>query len=148
MARGRVLRFDHVKGYGFIAPDSGGEDVFLHANDLLTPDKHLLGPGAVVEFQSEHGERGAKASDVTIVEAASGAIPTQQQAVTPVETSKPSSSRADGEDEFVDVLPAADFQRDLTEILLTLDPALSGPQIVQVREQVVRQARTYGWVTG
>ncbi|WP_345034392.1 cold shock domain-containing protein [Kutzneria kofuensis] len=41
MATGRVLRFDDVRGFGFIAPDSGSEDVFVHANDL-SEDKSVF----------------------------------------------------------------------------------------------------------
>ena len=38
MLTGKVIRFDDVRGYGFIAPDGGGEDVFVHAN-VLGDDK-------------------------------------------------------------------------------------------------------------
>ena len=34
MLTGKVVHFDDMRGYGFIAPDKGGEDVFVHANVL------------------------------------------------------------------------------------------------------------------
>ena len=62
---GKILRFDEIRGYGFIAPDDGGEDVFMHANDLRD-NKHLFRPGIKVEFEVEDGERGLKAAEVRL----------------------------------------------------------------------------------
>ncbi|MDG4785169.1 cold shock domain-containing protein [Micromonospora sp. WMMD1102] len=67
MASGKLLRFDEVRGYGFIAPDSGGEDVFVHANDF-GEEKHLIQPGMRLEYEVEHGERGLKAAAIRIVD--------------------------------------------------------------------------------
>lgn len=47
---GKVLRFDDTRGYGFIVPDGGGEDVFVHANELLD-EKVSYGAGTPVEFE-------------------------------------------------------------------------------------------------
>jgi CspA family cold shock protein len=70
MVRGRVLRFDEVRGYGFIGQDrgdgdedSGGEDIFMHVADLLT-DKRLIRPGVAVEFELSQSDRGWKASEI------------------------------------------------------------------------------------
>ncbi|GLY27958.1 hypothetical protein Kisp02_13230 [Kineosporia sp. NBRC 101731] len=71
MATGKILRFDEIRGYGFIAPDSGGEDVFLHANALLA-EKHQYQPGVPVEFDVIEGERGLKATAVRVVKGRSG----------------------------------------------------------------------------
>lgn len=60
MLTGKVVRFDEVRGYGFIAPDGGGEDVFVHAN-VLGDDKYVFGPGLRVEFEVSDGDRGPKA---------------------------------------------------------------------------------------
>ena len=68
MRTGRILRFDDLRGYGFIVPDGGGEDVFVHANELLD-DKSTFTPGTVVEFEVTEGERGLKAFAVRPVEA-------------------------------------------------------------------------------
>jgi cold shock CspA family protein len=66
VATGKILRFDEIRGYGFIAPDAGGEDVFLHANALLA-EKHQYHPGVPVEFDVIEGERGLKATAVRVV---------------------------------------------------------------------------------
>ncbi|WP_261888031.1 cold-shock protein [Mycobacterium pseudoshottsii] len=66
-----MVRFDDVRGYGFIAPDSGGEDVFLHANDLDF-DRLLAKRGTRVSFDIEDGPRGKFATAVLITSEGSG----------------------------------------------------------------------------
>ena len=56
MATGRVLQFDSGRGYGFVAADDGGEDIFLHAS-VFDGDLDELVPGTRVEFQVMAGDR-------------------------------------------------------------------------------------------
>src|SRR5262245_45164446 len=60
MATGKVLQFDAGRGYGFVAADDGGEDVFLHAS-VFNGDPTELRPGVPLEFQVMAGDRGRKA---------------------------------------------------------------------------------------
>ena len=139
--RGTVLRFDQIKGYGFIAPKEGGEDVFLHANDLLD-DKHLFESGATVEFVLEHGERGAKASFVRLVAAA----PAAADRATPV-AARTAPRPGDSDDEgFVDVLSKAEFLEQVTERLLAIQPSLTGAQILAVRQSMQDYCIAQEWV--
>jgi CspA family cold shock protein len=147
VAVGKVLRFDLVKGYGFIEPESGGEDVFLHVNDLLD-DKHSIEPGTVVEFTVETAERGLKASGVQIVsrrgpsEGNSGVAPV----VAPVRTSP--GGGHDTDEQLCDVLSAKEFYQEITDLLLALEPSLTGRQILAIRDQFSRAAISHGWVEG
>ncbi|SNQ52141.1 putative DNA binding protein [Frankia canadensis] len=136
MSTGKVLRFDQVRGYGFIAPSDGGDDIFLHANDLLV-EKHLVVPGTLMEFKVEEGERGLKASAARIVGSSSPS---------PVSAPARVSSHADDSDGLCDVLPVGELTQEVTETLLRIEPALTGPQIIRIRGELIRIAERYGWV--
>lgn len=61
LATGVVRRYDAEKGFGFIAQDSGGEDVFVHRSAAPYGG---LNPGDRVEFRLGHGPKGARAEEV------------------------------------------------------------------------------------
>lgn len=148
--RGTIVRFDQVKGYGFVCPVDGGEDLFVHVNDLLD-EKYLIKPGVLVEYTEEQGERGLKASSVRVMaggprspEPDGPALRTEVQRRSTVSAG---SDLSVSEDEFVDVLTAEGFSREVTELLLSLEPDLSGTQIRAVRTRFLAMGRKYNWVT-
>jgi cold shock CspA family protein len=133
---GRVLRFDGVRGYGFIVPDGGGDDVFVHANEVLD-DKSALTPGATVEFETVDSERGPKAFGVRVLSrASSSSSPSPRQ----------SSSSQLLDEGLCDVLEPAELREDITELLLSGTPDLTGRQIVSIRESFIGFAKKHGWV--
>jgi cold shock protein len=68
MARGRVKWFSDEKGYGFIEPEGGGEDVFVHYTEIVGEGFRTLEEGSVVEFEVVDGGRDKKqASRVEVV---------------------------------------------------------------------------------
>jgi cold shock protein len=64
MARGKVKWFDDKKGYGFITPDDGGKDCFVHHNAIQQEGFKTLSEGQEVEFEVEQGPKGPQATDV------------------------------------------------------------------------------------
>ena len=131
--RGTVVRFDRVRGYGFIVPDSGGDDIFLHANDLEF-EKSLATRDVRVSFDLEDGPRGKFATAVQLVTPRSG------------HGEQPSPSVGTESDDYFDVLAASELQHLVTEALLDITPTLTGEQIVRVRASFETLARRCGWV--
>ncbi|MGY1439346.1 cold-shock protein [Streptomyces reniochalinae] len=146
MVAGRVVRFDGARGYGFIAPEHGGEDVFLHANDLMVPESYVH-TGVAVEFEIEDGDRGLKASSVRLLhnpENVSPFAPAPSAAGQEREAS--ASVRSDDPDDpLCDVLSVAEYTRSVTELLLEAAPGLTGAQILDIRRRLVQFGKQHGW---
>jgi len=64
MAIGTVKWFNESKGYGFIAPEDGGDDVFVHHTGILGSGFKTLAEGQRVSFEVERGPKGLQASQV------------------------------------------------------------------------------------
>lgn len=68
MQTGRVKWFSDDKGYGFIAPDDGSNDLFVHYSAISGEGRRTLPHGARVAFQAAPGDRLARAVNVTRLE--------------------------------------------------------------------------------
>jgi cold shock protein len=66
MPSGTVKFYNDQKGYGFIAPDDGGNDVFVHATALERAGVRHLGEGQKVEFETERDQRSGKMAVSTL----------------------------------------------------------------------------------
>lgn len=64
MVRGTVKWFSDAKGYGFIAPEDGGNDVFVHFQAIQGDGFKTLKEGQVVEFEVTEGPKGKQAGNV------------------------------------------------------------------------------------
>ncbi len=62
MRIGTVKWFDESKGYGFIAPEDGSNDVFVHYSTIETKGFRTLTEGQKVEFDSKQGDKGMQAT--------------------------------------------------------------------------------------
>jgi cold shock protein len=65
MAQGTVKWFSDQKGYGFISPDDGGEDLFVHHNGIAGSGFKSLEEGAKVSYEATQGRKGMQAENVT-----------------------------------------------------------------------------------
>jgi CspA family cold shock protein len=181
LATGRVLQFDQMRGYGFVAADDGGEDVFLHSS-VFDGDPDELAPGTRVEFKVMAGDRGRKAFAAHLIadEPEKDQVPASRP-VTPLQPfagprpgpasppippsgpvpspplaqvgTGPASQAPDqgqepepDEEQLCDVLSSVELGQELTELLLSNVPSLTGQQVLEVRQSVLESARKHGWV--
>ena len=67
MSTGTVKWFNDGKGYGFIAPDDGSKDLFVHHSNITGDGYKSLAEGARVEFDERAGTKGPEAINVAAV---------------------------------------------------------------------------------
>ncbi|MCI4462568.1 MAG: cold-shock protein [Caldisericum sp.] len=64
---GRVKWFNSQKGFGFIVPDNGGKDLFVHFSAIQSSGYKTLKEGQKVEFEIEQTDKGDKAVNVKVI---------------------------------------------------------------------------------
>jgi CspA family cold shock protein len=68
MATGTVKWFNDAKGYGFISPEGGGKDLFVHHSAIVGEGYRSLREGARVEFEAREGQKGPEAANVSTID--------------------------------------------------------------------------------
>ncbi len=68
MATGEVKWFNNAKGWGFLVPEGGGDDIFIHFSAIQGTGYKTLLAGQIVNFDLENGERGLHATNVAALE--------------------------------------------------------------------------------
>jgi len=67
MANGTVKWFNDAKGYGFITPDEGSKDLFVHHRSISGEGFKSLAEGARVQYEQQEGAKGPEATNVVTI---------------------------------------------------------------------------------
>ena len=67
MQTGKIKWFNPEKGYGFIRPDNGGEDIFLHISSVEEAGLEMLEPGQPIKFNLEENSKNNRKSAIDLV---------------------------------------------------------------------------------
>ena len=67
MATGTVKWFNDSKGFGFITPEEGGKDLFVHFSNVIGEGFKTLTEGARVEYERAEGDKGPVATNVVMI---------------------------------------------------------------------------------
>jgi len=67
MSTGVVKWFNNTKGFGFVTPDGGGEDIFAHFSSITMEGYKSLREGQKVEFELSDGPKGKFAANIRLV---------------------------------------------------------------------------------
>lgn len=67
MLTGTVKWFNDQKGYGFLRPDDGGKDVFVHHSSIVMDGFRTLSEGAKVQYVVTNGPKGIQAEKVSVI---------------------------------------------------------------------------------
>lgn len=68
MAVGKVKWFNNAKGFGFIVPEEGGDDIFAHYSTIQMEGYRSLKAGQEVQFEVQQGPKGLHAENIDFVE--------------------------------------------------------------------------------
>ncbi len=68
MTHGKVKWFNNAKGYGFVLPDTGGDDLFAHYSSILMDGYRTLRAGQAVTFDVQEGPKGLHAVNIRVHE--------------------------------------------------------------------------------
>ena len=74
MSTGTVKWFSNSKGYGFIAPSEGGEDIFAHFSAISMEGYKTLKKGQLVEFESTQGPKGMHATSIRLTTGSASSV--------------------------------------------------------------------------
>jgi CspA family cold shock protein len=72
MPTGTVKWFNNAKGYGFILPEGGGEDLFVHYSSIQMDGYKTLKAGQSVHYENQQGDKGSQAVNVTATDEGTG----------------------------------------------------------------------------
>jgi cold shock protein len=138
VATGKLCVFDPVKGFGFIQPDDGSSQVFIHADDL--GGRLDLNAGTPVKFSSIQGFRWPKAYNVRVLTPTVGrddVEPRDDAFRTARNRSRSVTSRA---------ISGPVYAQEITNVLVSALPDITATQIVQVRAELMKHAARRGWL--